>query len=274
MFDHLPILVSASQVKSKVKSWRAFGEKIAFVPTRGSLHEGHVSLIREAQRLAERVLVSVYSNGETRDRDNDLDLLDQERVDAIYTPTEASFFPPGFALRIDVAGLSDVMEGRDDPERLRTQTLVILKQVIQAQPDLLLICESNWQQLALVRRVLQDLDMAIDVQSVPASRDDDGIAYSAALSALSDDERRTARRLFPSLRSAAEAVAADDGAADAAAAEAAAALREAGAEVDYVEVRAERSLAAAAERGEEPLRVFGAIRVGGHRLLDSVAVGG
>ncbi|MEO0999774.1 MAG: pantoate--beta-alanine ligase, partial [Pseudomonadota bacterium] len=206
MFDQLPLLVSPSQVRSKVRSWRAFGEKVALVPTHGPVHEGHTELIRSAQQMAERVLAVVDPQVDEDRREADLELLDAERVDAIYTPTAQALLPPGFATRISVPGVTDVMEGADDATPFERRALITLKLLLQAQPDHVMFCESDWQLKVALDRISIDLDVPVARETATIARDMDGIVMAAGLERLDGASRAAARALNPALRDAAAAI--------------------------------------------------------------------
>ncbi len=276
----LPIIRSVSQLRSRVKSWRAFGETVALVPTQGGLHEGHLSLIREARREADRVLATIFIDPLDRPEgmsaedyapteERDADLLDAEGCDALYAPAASSLYPAGFATEIQLLGMTGVLCGEDDPHRFDGWMRSTLKISNQAQADVAVLGERDWQRLAIMRRLAADLDLPTRVVAAPTERDMDGIAIATGVEGLEDDGRRVAARLHRELAKAGEAISngADvdeslDAAADA--------LADAGAEVEYLDLRDPDTLVEVEEHDpKRPGRVFAAIQVGGLRLIDN-----
>ncbi len=282
---NLPLIRSVSQLRSRVKSWRAFGETVAIVPTSGGLHEGHLSLVREARREADRVLAVIFQDPLDRPEgmgpddyapteDQDADLLDQEGADALYAPPASSLYPPGFATEIKVRGMTDVLCGEENPHAFDGFVRSMVKIFNQAQADVAVLGERDWQRLAIMRRLSSDLDLPTRIVAAPTERDMDDIAICSALADMSPEDRRVAARLYRELVKAARAIAAGadvDATLDAAAD----ALADAGAEVEYLDLRDPATLVElTAHDPARPGRLFGAIRVGGTRLIDSVAIAG
>jgi pantoate--beta-alanine ligase len=276
----LPLIRSVSQLRSRVKSWRAFGETVALIPTQGGLHEGHLSLIREARREADRVLATIFVDPLDRPEgmgledyapteERDAELLDVEGCDALYAPAATSLYPPGFATEIRLPGLTDVLCGEESPHRFDGWIRSTLKILNQAQADVAILGERDWQRLAIMRRLAADLDLPTKVVAARTERDMDDIALAAGVETLGEDDRRIAARLRRELVKAGEAISqgADvdetlDGAADT--------LADAGAEVEYLDLRDPETLTEIhAHDAGRPGRVFGAIHVGGLRLIDN-----
>ncbi|SET77679.1 pantoate--beta-alanine ligase [Oceanicella actignis] len=276
--NNLPTLRSAAQLRSRVKSWRAFGETVALAAMRPGLHDGHLSLVREAQREADRVLAVLLPEGDedaaadAARLQRDADLLDQEGADALYIPPPDECLPPDRRTRIAVPGLSEVLCGEEDPAAFDDFLCAMLRLMIIAQPDVTMVGERDWQKLALLRRAAQDLGLSARILPAPTERDQDDVALSAAALAMNDADRAVARRLHRELTRAARAIGAGadvdqtlDAAADA--------LADAGAEVEYLDLRDPDTLAEqTAHDRARPGRVFGAIRIGDARLIDNVPV--
>jgi pantoate--beta-alanine ligase len=275
----LPLLRSAQQLRSRVRSWRAFGETVALVDIRGVPHEGHAAVVHSAQREADRVLVSLLPPagppppGMTEDGPSPHEpaaaaLMDEAGADALYCPSQAMFRPKGFASRLHVAGLADVMDGEEGADALDGFAADMVRLLAQAQPDVMVFCELAWQRRLIAERVAIDFDLCPRVVSAEAARDDDG----APLCLESAEARGPAARLWRELRRAAAAI---SGGADADATldAAADALAEDGAEVEYLDLRDAITL----DDVPEPipgadLRIFAAIAVDGARLQDNVAL--
>jgi pantoate--beta-alanine ligase len=275
----LPLLRSPQQLRSRVKSWRAFGETVALVNLRGAPHEGHVTLVREAQREADRVLVALLppdgplDEGEAPDDPSPHEraaasLMDEAGADALYAPSRKVFRPEGFASRVHVAGLADVLEGEEGAEALDAFAADMIRLFAQAQPDVAVFCAMAWQRRLIAERVAKDFDLCPKVITAEPERDDEGVPICLSAPAA----RPNAARLWRELRRAAAAIA--SGADAEATLDAAAdALAESGAEVEYLDLRDAVTLdeleGPAAGR---PARIFAAIEIDGARLNDNVAV--
>jgi pantoate--beta-alanine ligase len=241
---------------------------IALVPTMGALHAGHMALVEASRSHASACIVSIFVNplqfgrGEDlsrypRPEADDLAKLEAAGVLAAWLPAVATMYPDGFATTVHVKGIGDRLEGAQRPGHFDGVATVVAKLFGQVRPDVALFGEKDWQQLAIVRRMVADLDMNIGIVGVPTSRDADGLALSSRNAYLSPDERRRARALPQALLDAAAAIASGTPAVRAIAA-ARRALEEAGFAVDYVEAWDGRLLAAA--------------RIGTTRLIDNIAL--
>lgn len=256
---------------------RARGERIGFVPTMGFLHRGHTSLMDIARERCDWLVVSIYVNplqfgpGEDldaypRDPDGDARRCLEHGVDAILMPSE--LYAPGHATRVNVTGLSQGLCGADRPTHFEGVTTVVARLFGLVQPHVAVFGEKDFQQLATVRRMVQDLAMPVDVVGGPLVRDDDGVALSSRNAYLSSTERLRARSISRALQAMAASSAA--GETDVAA------LLERGREVldvdqlDYLEVRAEADLAPLTHLDGRPARAFAAARVGRPRLIDNL----
>lgn len=281
MYD-IPLIRSANQLRSRVRSWRAFGETVALAPMQGGVHDGHLALVRRAQGDWDRVLAAIFQDPLDRPaglgddeycptEDRDAEALDREGADALYAPAPAVFYPAGFMAEIRLPALTSVLCGEEDPRRFDGFVRSMIKMLGQAQPDAVVLGARDWQKAAIARRLVRDFDLPVKVAVAPTERDMDGIAISAAAEALPDADRAVAKRLFRALTRAADEIAAGakpdpvlDAAADT--------LADAGAEVEYLEMRDAETLE---ERDaldpERPARIFAAIRIGDVRLIDNVA---
>ncbi|MET7247302.1 pantoate--beta-alanine ligase [Methylobacterium sp. EM32] len=275
-------LTDVPALRAQVRAWRAAGEGVALVPTMGALHEGHLSLVRQAQAGSRRVVVSIFVNptqfGPNEDfsryprvLEADLALLTEVGADAAFLPDVATMYPPGFATTVTVAGLTDVLCGPVRPGHFAGVATVVTKLLLQALPDRAIFGEKDFQQLQVIRRAVRDLDVPVAIEGAPTLRESDGLALSSRNRYLSAEERRTAPALYAVLQGVAEAV---RGGADTAPAlaEGRAALEAAGfAPVQYLSVNDAESLAPL-ERVAGPARVLAAACLGRTRLIDNVAV--
>lgn len=260
--------------------FREADEAIALVPTMGALHAGHMALVEQAKRAAPRVIVSIFVNplqfGPNEDlaryprrEQTDARMLTEAGVDILWAPPVEVMYPNGFATSISVSGISEVLDGAHRPGHFDGVATVVAKLFAQTQADIALFGEKDFQQLAVIRRMVADLNLPIDIRGVPTQREDDGLALSSRNIYLSDKDRAAAVALPRALGVAARRIEQGD---DAAAAldQARATLKAAGFTVDYVELVDAETLGA--PDPARPLRLLGAAKIGGTRLIDNVAV--
>ncbi|MBE7219476.1 MAG: pantoate--beta-alanine ligase [Caulobacteraceae bacterium] len=276
---------TVASLRAHVSAWReGRGVTTALVPTMGALHAGHISLIRLARAQADRVIASVFVNprqfgaGEDFERyprteAEDARLLQEAGCDLLYAPTPEAMYPPGFATSLDVAGVSEPLEGASRPGHFSGMATVVAKLLLQARPDMAIFGEKDWQQLQVIRRLVRDLDLPIDILGAPIARDADGLALSSRNAYLTEEERARAPRLHMLMVQAAAALA--KGAPVARVEEIGReALGKAGfRQVDYLQVRDGESLSAVdAGPLAAPARLLAAVWLGGTRLIDNLPV--
>ncbi|MER3420693.1 MAG: pantoate--beta-alanine ligase [Chloroflexota bacterium] len=256
---------------------------LGFVPTMGYLHEGHLALVRRARAECPSVVVSIFVNPTQfgpredfarypRDPERDLALLEKEGVDLVFMPEAAEMYPPGFDTWVEVGTITRRLEGRARPGHFRGVATVVCKLFNIVQPRRAYFGEKDAQQLRVVRKMVRDLDMPIEIVPVPTVREPDGLALSSRNVYLSPDERRQALALSAALRLAQELVAQGERRAAVLRARMRRRIRqEPDARIDYVSV-------ADAETLEEltvvdrPALVSLAVRIGATRLIDNVVV--
>ncbi|MFY9627858.1 MAG: pantoate--beta-alanine ligase [Methylocystis sp.] len=271
------------ELRGSVKDWRAAGERVALVPTMGALHEGHLSLIEAARSHAARVVVTVFVNptqfGPSEDFSKyprtlpaDLEKLRTASADLCFAPAVDEIYPQGFATRIEMDGPARAdLEDRFRPTHFSGVAIVVAKLLNQAQADVALFGEKDYQQLLVIRRLAQDLDIDTQILGAPTLREADGLAMSSRNVYLSANERRMAPTLYATMAEAARAM--KQGASIEAALETArAALVEAGFAIDYLEARQGQTLARVASLRDGPLRLLAAAKLGVTRLIDNIAV--
>ena len=276
-----------ADLRSAVDSLRKRGP-VALVPTMGALHDGHLTLVREARKQARAVVVSIFVNPTQFGPNEDLSayprqlaedarLLEAERVDLLWAPPVEEVYPEGFATTVSVAGVSAALEGASRPGHFDGVATVVAKLFAQVRPDLALFGEKDWQQLAVIRRMARDLDLtqphAERILAVPTVREADGLAMSSRNRYLSPDDRARAAVLPTAMR---KAIAVIEAGADVATVleTAKAALLAGGfGSVDYLALADADTLAPLARLGSRPARLFAAARIGGTRLIDNMAVG-
>lgn len=200
------------------RRWRREGHAIGLVPTMGALHAGHLSLVERACRENDRIVVSIFVNpiqfgpGEDferypRDPERDAEALAKAGVDAIYRPTVGAMYPPGSSTRIHVAGVSEPLEGRARPGHFDGVATVVAKLFTAVEPDRAYFGQKDAQQVAVVKRMAQDLDFPVEIRVSPTVREPDGLALSSRNAYLAPDERKAAASLSSALRLASEAYA-------------------------------------------------------------------
>jgi pantoate--beta-alanine ligase len=270
-----------ADLRPTVAAWRAEGASVALVPTMGALHGGHMALVEAARRPGTKVIASIFVNpmqfgaGEDlsrypRKEGADLRMLADTGCDAVWLPTADTMYPAGFATTVSVAGVSQGFDGAARPGHFDGVATVVTKLFNQVQPDMAYFGEKDFQQLAVIRRLVADLDMPVDVVGVPTQRDDDGLALSSRNVYLDDDERARAVALPRALGVATRAIARGDPPADALA-DAHANLIAAGFAVDYVALADAETLQPDPGPGR-PRRLLAAARMGTTRLIDNIAV--
>jgi pantoate--beta-alanine ligase len=265
-----------------LKLFRDAGETIALVPTMGALHDGHLALVADARRRADRVVVSIFVNPRQFGPNEDFDAyprraeadsakLDAAGVDLLWMPSVDEMYPAGFATNISVAGLPDRLCGAARPGHFDGVATVVAKLFNQVRPDIAIFGEKDWQQLAIIRRMAADLDMALDIVGFPTQREDDGLALSSRNAYLTDAERAAAIALPRALGHAARALEAGQDSAAVLAAVAPALLKAGFSAVDYVELVDAVTLEPV-QTIVRPARLLAAARIGKARLIDNLPV--
>jgi pantoate--beta-alanine ligase len=276
------IIRGMEALRAAVAGLRSGGGSIALVPTMGALHAGHMALVAEARRRAGHVVASIFVNPTQFGPNEDLGayprreaadagMLEEAGCALLWAPDASVMYPEGHATSVRVAGLGDGLCGASRPGHFDGVATVVAKLLNQVGPDVALFGEKDYQQLAIIRRMVRDLDLPVEIIGVPTQRDADGLALSSRNSYLSDEERAAARALPRSLGEAAAAIQAG---ADIAATLAAARDKLAAAgfdPVDYVELRDAETLEPAASLAR-PARLLAAARIGKTRLIDNLAV--
>jgi len=278
----LPTVRTVADLRTRVAAWRQTGLRVGFVPTMGALHEGHLSLVRLARTRADRVVASVFVNptqfgpnedfdAYPRDEARDASLLESAGCHLLYAPSVAEMYPPGASTTVTVAGVSEPLDGQARPGHFAGVATVVTKLLNQCTPDVAVFGEKDFQQLVVIRRLVRDLDLAVEIVGGPTVRADDGLALSSRNAYLSEAERPVAARLNAVLREALAKVRAGEPVASTEQAAVDALLAAGFRKVDYVEARVPETL----ERlgpgpASGPARVLGAAHLGRTRLIDNV----
>ena len=271
------------EVRATVTQWRR-GGNVAFVPTMGNLHDGHLNLVREARELADRVVASIFVNpmqfgdGEDfgsypRTFERDQELLVADGVDLLFAPTVATVYPrpPSEQTRVEVPGLCDLLCGASRPGHFVGVATVVCKLFNMVQPDIAVFGKKDYQQLLVIRRMVEDLNMQVGVHGVDTVREPDGLAMSSRNGYLTAEERQRAPALYRALQAVAREL--KGGRRDYAALEqqVQTALRDAALRPDYVSIRRADDLAAPQD-ADAALVVLAAAYLGDARLIDNLEV--
>lgn len=277
---------SLDPLRKAVTGLRGAG-KLALVPTMGALHEGHLTLVREARTRAAAVAVSIFVNplqfsaGEDleaypRQLERDSALLRAEGVDLLWAPSPDAMYPAGFASSISVRGVSEGLCGAARPGHFDGVATVVCKLFNQVMPDIALFGEKDWQQLAVIRRMARDLDLtrphADAILGIPTVREADGLAMSSRNAYLTARQREEAAALPAAMRRAIAAIEANGDVAATLASLQAELLAGGFLSVDYARLCDADDLAELDRRAARPMRLLVAARIGKARLIDNMAV--
>lgn len=200
-------------LRDQIKQFKREGRKIAFVPTMGNLHDGHLTLVRKAHELADIVVVSIFVNPMQFERaddlnnyprtlEDDLNKLNGEGVELVFTPTPEIIYPEGLDKQtfVEVPGLSSMLEGASRPGHFRGVSTIVTKLFNIVQPEVACFGEKDFQQLAIIRKMVEDMAMDIEIVGVPTVREMDGLAMSSRNGLLTLDERQRAPVLARTMR--------------------------------------------------------------------------
>lgn len=268
-------------LRRAVDALKARGGSLALVPTMGALHAGHLALVDRARALADHVVVSIFVNPKQFGAGEDLEayprpfaedqrLLAEAGVALLWAPTPAVMYPAGFATSVRVEGLREPLCGATRPRHFNGVATVVVKLLNQVRPDLAVFGEKDWQQLAVIRRAVRDLDITVDIEGVATVREADGLALSSRNRYLAADQRATAAALPRALAKAAAAIRTGEPVA-AVLENASAGLAHAGLDVEYLELRNGETLESV-DAPSSGARLFVAARLGSIRLIDNRAL--
>lgn len=280
-----PIVIAApAALRERLDGWRREGLRIAFAPTMGNLHAGHLDLVRTAAAHADRVVVSIFVNrlqfgpnedfaAYPRTLEADLACLAREDCDLVFTPDEQAMYPRGRSAttRVEVPGLGDILCGRSRPGHFSGVATIVAKLFNLVQPQLAVFGEKDWQQLAVIRQMTADLGFPVEILGVPTRREPDGLALSSRNRYLTEHERAVAPGMYNALQAAGEAL--FGGERDFVAIQHAGMdnIRSAGLDPEYFEIRRQDGLTPP-EAQDQSLVILAAARLGRARLIDNLAV--
>ena len=272
-----------STLRTAIAAFRKKRESVALVPTMGALHRGHLALVKEARRRADRVVVSIFVNpaqfaptedfgSYPRTFDTDIAALGEAAVELVWAPTADVMYPEGFSTRIEPGGAAKAgLEDKFRPHFFGGVATVVAKLFTQVTPDVAMFGQKDYQQLRVVTQMAKDLDLPLKVIGIPTVRERDGLALSSRNAYLSEAERAVAPALARVLNACAGRInrrepvemVLEEGTAE---------LRHAGFAVDYLEARHALTLAPVAALKDGPIRLLVAAKLGKTRLIDNLAV--
>lgn len=280
----MQVVNDTQTLRAAIRQFRQQGETIAFVPTMGNLHQGHMTLVREAKSRAQRVVVSIFVNPMQFDRAEDLanyprtlqqdcDLLRQEGADVVFTPTPELMYPQGLGAQtfVEVPGLSTLLEGALRPGHFRGVATVVTKLFNLVQPDVACFGQKDYQQLALLRKMVSDMAMPIEMVGVPTVRAEDGLALSSRNGYLTAEERTKAPLLAKTMRWMADRIASGDRDFDALIQQASDQLDEGGFRTDAIDLVDADTLLPISQHSQS-LVILMAAFLGKARLIDNQVV--
>lgn len=279
----MQIIRDIAMLHRAVTALKQGGKSVALVPTMGALHDGHLSLVRMARRVADHVVVSIFVNptqfgpnedfaAYPRDEARDAAMLVEQGTALLWAPDVSTVYPPGHSTHIEVAELGADYCGAARPGHFDGVATVVAKLFNQVQPDVAIFGEKDWQQLAIIRRMARDLDFSVDILGAPIARDTDGLALSSRNAYLSSTQRAAATAFPAALTAAVNAIAGGSDVSEALANAETAILAGGFDSVDYVALADADSL----ERLRilrKPARLLAAARIGKTRLIDNYPVG-
>jgi len=266
-----------------MRGYRSNSETTAFVPTLGNLHDGHLSLVRKAKEVADRVVVSIFINPTQFDKaedlaayprtiENDLKLLKQEKIDLVFLPEADEMYPEGSAARVEVDGISDILEGDSRPGHFSGVATIVAKLFNLVQPDVSVFGEKDFQQLMLIRRMVDDLDFGIEIIGAPTAREESGLAMSSRNNYLDDKQRNIiAPGLYLELSNIQKAILAGEHNYLKLQEESAKTLNQQGFKTDYIEIRNAENLSVA-KKHDKDLVILSSAWLGKARLIDNLRV--
>lgn len=276
------IVTTVSDLRARIAGFRAEGARVGLVPTMGALHEGHLSLVRAIGKTADAVVVSIFVNPAQfaphedfdrypRNLESDRGLLGATPASLIFAPSVVEMYPQGFATRLEVGGPNEGLETDYRPHFFGGVATVVSKLLLAAMPDVAIFGEKDFQQLLVIRQMVRDLGMGIEILGGEILREADGLAMSSRNAYLKPAERAVAGRMNVIL---AEAARLARGGSEIAGVEADAAnglLRAGFSSVDYVAIRDAATLKPVRALGA-PARILAAAKIGATRLIDNMVV--
>ncbi len=279
----MQLIHSITEMQSYSSVWQQAGLKVAFVPTMGNLHAGHLDLVERAMQLADRVVVSIFVNplqfnedgdfeAYPRTLDDDMQKLGDYQVDAVFAPSENELYPQGREriTWVDIPELSAILEGSSRPGHFRGVATVVAKLFNCVQPQVAIFGEKDFQQLLVIQRMVADLNFPIEIIGMPTRREEDGLAMSSRNSRLSVEERKNAPVLYRALQMMRDNILAGEGDFAQLESQAMEQIAAEGMTPEYISVRSAKDLEVPQVSAD--LVIVAAARVGQTRLIDNILV--
>ncbi len=278
----ITVVRSVQDLRRVVQSWRSKGRSVALVPTMGALHQGHLSLVEIAKARADRIIVSIYVNptqfaphedfdSYPRNVSDDLSHLEKAPVHLAYTPSDRDMYPNGFTTRVSVSKLTEGLCAETRPHFFVGVTTVVTKLLLHSTPDIVVFGEKDYQQLLVIKRLVEDLALPVEVLAGPISRESDGLAISSRNEYLTKPQREIASRFNKILEDTTEAIVRGANIPMQIASGEQALLSVGFDRVDYLEVRDASDLTPV-ENLTAPARLLGAVWLDKTRLIDNCPV--
>ncbi len=272
-----------SDTRAVCRQWREQGQRIAFVPTMGCLHEGHLSLVDKARELADRVVVSIFVNplqfnnpddlqNYPRTLETDLQKLREREVELVFAPTNEDFYPPGEPVEeVDPGEISTILEGEYRPGHFAGVATVVKRLFDIVQPDFAVFGEKDFQQLIVVRQLVQRFAMPIEIIGMPTRREADGLAMSSRNLRLGAEQRKSAALIYQQMYELRQALLEGEEDYPALEQKMKTALEQAGFEPEYVVVRQAETLKPVTDAAQSKV-ILVAAQLGKVRLIDNLRV--
>jgi pantoate--beta-alanine ligase len=279
----MQIITATSEMQSLADGFRKQGRTIGFVPTMGFLHAGHVSLMQRARQECDVVVASIFVNPTQfgpnedfdrypRDEAGDRATCEAADIDVLFMPTVSAMYPDSPSVFVSVEGISDILEGTARPGHYRGVATVVSKLFHLVKPHKAFFGQKDYQQCAVIKRMVKGLDMDVDVVVLPTVREPDGLAMSSRNSYLSADERRKAAAIYRALSVAEQLAKTGTRQPEALKNKIEAVVREEkGIEIDYLEIADPESLASLAS-AQDGMVLLIAVRIGRTRLIDNLVI--
>jgi len=279
----MQIIIDISEMQSLAETHRRQGRMIGFVPTMGFLHEGHVSLMRRARQVSDVVVVSIFVNPTQFGPNEDLDRYPRDEagdrakceaagVDILFMPKASGMYPEKPSVFVTVEGIADILEGAARPGHYRGVATVVSKLFHLVKPHKAFFGQKDYQQAAVIERMVKGLDMDVDVVVLPTVREQDGLAMSSRNSYLNADERRRAPVIHRALSAVEQLARTGTSAPEMLKSKAQYILqRETGIEIDYIEVVDHETLEPLAS-AKDVMVLLVAVRIGRTRLIDNIVI--
>jgi len=279
----MKIIRTLKALRQETASWRAAGESIGLVPTMGALHDGHMSLVRNARAQNDRVITSIFVNPKQFNQASDLEAYPRDEAadaakleaadcDVLWAPDVGEMYPDGFATGVEVTGITDCLCGATRPGHFAGVAVVVTKLLLQSLPDKAYFGIKDYQQLNVVRRMARDLDIPVEIRGIDTVRERDGLAMSSRNWYLTEAEREVAPTLFRVLTNIAEAASSGEDSARAIERGRKQLADKGFGQVDYLEIRDAESFDLVTRPPRRPSRAFAAVFLGKARLIDNVPV--